>query len=290
MKVPEPIHSGKVRDTYDIDGRTRLVVASDRVSTFDVVHPTLIPDKGRVLNHMTEFWLRDTPVGQVMPNHLITTDLSGLPAWAQQFQGRGMVVKTLDMVPLEAVARAHIAGSAWKQYQKDGTMNGVLMPEGMVESEKLAPFVFTPSTKATVGHDENISVEQAADLVGEELTNRIEELTLAIFYRAYRFAWSRGIILADTKFEFGFDPETGELVLADEVLTPDSSRFWPADGFEPGHEQPSLDKQYIRDWATSTGWDKNPPAPEIPDDIVAGTRSRYHEISLLLTDSSPLEL
>jgi phosphoribosylaminoimidazole-succinocarboxamide synthase len=289
MQVPEPKYVGKVRDTYALDDpTTMLVVASDRISTYDVVHPTPIPGKGEVLNYMSEYWFTQSSAGQVVPNHLITTDLSGLPDWAQQFQGRAMVVKYLKMVPLEAIVRGYITGSAWAQYRKDGTMNGETMPGGMLESERFTPFRFTPSTKATVGHDENISLEQAADLIGEELKNEIERVSLQIYTKAHDRALEAGIILADTKFEFGLDLETGALVLADEVLTPDSSRFWPLDAWVPGSAPPSMDKQYVRDWATSTGWDKKPPAPAIPDEVVAETRSRYGNICERLTGTNPL--
>ncbi len=289
MEMPKPMYRGKVRDTYPLqDPATMLVVVSDRISTYDVVHPTPIPGKGQVLNLMSEYWFIQSSAGQVVPNHLITADLSGLPDWAQQFQGRGMVVKKLNMVPLEAIVRGYITGSAWKQYQKDGTMNGERMPEGMLESERLENFTFTPSTKATVGHDENISVAQAIDLIGAEIAKAIEAASIEIYTRAHDHALEAGIILADTKFEFGFDPETSDLVLADEVLTPDSSRFWPLDAWQPGSTPPSMDKQYVRDWATSTGWDKKPPAPPIPDDVVAETRSRYGNICERLTGFNPL--
>lgn len=289
MQVPEPIYVGKVRDTYALDDpTTMLVVASDRISTYDVVHPTPIPGKGVVLNFMSEYWFTQSSAGQVVPNHLITTDLSGLPDWAQLFQGRGMVVKKLDMVPLEAIVRGYITGSAWKQYQTDGTMNGVAMPEGMLESEKLERFTFTPSTKATVGHDENISITEAIGLIGPEIANAVAAASIEIYTRAHDLALETGIILADTKFEFGVDPETGALVLADEVLTPDSSRFWPLDEWVPGSTPPSMDKQYVRDWATSTGWDKTPPAPAIPEEVVAETRSRYGDICKRLTGFNPL--
>jgi phosphoribosylaminoimidazole-succinocarboxamide synthase len=289
--MPEMINSGKVRDTYPLDDdRRMLVVVSDRISTYDWVHPTPIPGKGVILNAVTEFWLTEAATASVMPNHLITTDLSELPDWAQQFQGRAMVVKKLDMIPLEAIVRGYITGSAWKSYQQHGTMNGVEMPKGMIEAQRLDRFTFTPSTKATEGHDENISIEQAVDLIGQDVADRIERVSLELYTLAHDHALARGIVLADTKFEFGIDPDSGELVLADEVLTMDSSRFWPEDEWRenPGKTPSSFDKQIVRDYAASTGWDKESPAPEIPDDVVELTRDKYVEGAERLIGFNPL--
>jgi phosphoribosylaminoimidazole-succinocarboxamide synthase len=260
--------AGKVREMYDLGDRV-LMVASDRISTYDVVHPTPIPDKGAVLTGLSAFWFHLT--GDLVPNHLLSVT-DGVPGEAR---GRAMVVRKLRMVPLECVVRGYITGSGWKDYQREGTVSGIRLPEGLLESQQLPEPIFTPSTKAEVGHDETVDLDRAAELVGDaDLLERLRDHSLTLYTRAAEHARERGVILADTKFEFGFDAE-GELRVGDEVLTPDSSRFWPADGYEPGRSQPSFDKQYVRDWATQTGWDKRPPAPLIPNDVVARTREKY---------------
>jgi phosphoribosylaminoimidazole-succinocarboxamide synthase len=262
------VAAGKVREMYDLGDRL-LMVASDRISTYDVVHPTPIPDKGAVLTGLSAFWF--TLTGSHVPNHVISVT-DGVP---DDVRGRAMVVRKLKMVPLECVVRGYITGSGWKDYQRDGTVSGIRLPEGLQESEQLPEPIFTPSTKAEVGHDETVDLDRAAELVGDQdLLDELRDRSLALYARAAAHAHERVVILADTKFEFGFD-EDGELRVGDEVLTPDSSRFWPAEGYEPGRPQPSFDKQYVRDWAAGTGWDKKPPAPAIPDDVVARTREKY---------------
>ena len=264
------IASGKVREMYDLGDRL-LMVASDRISTYDVVHPTPIPDKGRVLTALSVFWFGRT--GHIVPNHLLSTT-GGVPA---DVRGRAIAVRRLEMLPVECVVRGYITGSGWKDYQATGSVSGIALPPGLRESEQLPEQIFTPSTKADVGHDEAIDFERAAELVGDaELMAQVRDASIELYRFAADHARERGVILADTKFEFGLDAE-GRLVVGDEVLTPDSSRYWPADGYEPGRPQPSFDKQYVRDWASSSGWDKTPPAPAIPDDIVEGTRARYIE-------------
>jgi phosphoribosylaminoimidazole-succinocarboxamide synthase len=270
------IASGKVRDIYDL-GDSLLLVASDRISTYDVVHPTPIPGKGSVLTGLSTFWFETT--GDIVPNHLLSVS-DGVPA---EVRGRGMQVKRLRMLPVECVVRGYLSGSGWKDYQATGTVSGIALPEGLRESDRLPEPIFTPSTKADVGHDEAIDFEGAAELVGDRaLAERLRDVSLAVYNHAADHARSRGIILADTKFEFGLD-ENDELTLGDEVCTPDSSRFWPADQYEPGRGQPSFDKQFVRDWASGTGWDRNPPAPAIPEDIVERTRAKYIEAYELIT-------
>ena len=260
--------SGKVRELYDA-GDHLLMVASDRISTYDVVHPTPIPDKGKVLTGLTAFWLERTT--QIVPNHLVSVT-DGVPAEAR---GRGMLVRKLRMLPVECVVRGYVTGSGWKDYQATGRVSGIELPAGLQESEQLPEPIFTPSTKAEEGHDEAIDFEQAAELVGDQaLMERVREVSIALYAFAAEHARSRGLILADTKFELGLDAD-GTLTLGDEVLTPDSSRYWPLEGYAPGRSQPSFDKQYVRDWASGSGWDKSPPAPALPDDVVAGTRERY---------------
>ena len=260
--------SGKVRELYEL-GDDLLMVASDRISTYDVVHPTAIPDKGKVLTGLSVLWFDLTK--DVVPNHLISVT-DGVP---DEFRGRGLRVKRLRMLPVECVVRGYLSGSGWKDYQATGRVSGIELPPGLQESEQLPAPIFTPSTKAEEGHDEAIDFEATVELAGSrELAERLRDTTLAVYNAVAEHALERGIILADTKFEFGLD-EDGELVLGDEVCTPDSSRFWPADEYEPGRAQPSFDKQYVRDWASNTGWDKSPPAPAIPDDVVAATRERY---------------
>jgi phosphoribosylaminoimidazole-succinocarboxamide synthase len=261
--------SGKVRDIYAAGEDRLLLVASDRISTYDVVHPTPIPDKGKVLTGLTAFWLERT--GEVCPNHLIS--FTEVP---QEFRGRAMLVERLEMVPVECVVRGYITGSGWKDYQSTGAVCGIELPDGLRESEQLPEPIFTPATKAEVGdHDENVDFDRAAEIVGDrELLEELRRLSIEIYELGAAHARERGIILADTKFEFGRRPD-GTIVLGDEVMTPDSSRFWPADGYEPGRGQPSFDKQYVRDWAAGSGWDKTPPAPALPDDVIERTRALY---------------
>jgi phosphoribosylaminoimidazole-succinocarboxamide synthase len=264
------IASGKVREIYDLGDRL-LIAASDRISTYDVVHPTAIPNKGDVLTGLSTFWFEQT--AQIVRNHLISVT-DGVP---DEARGRAMVVRKLEMLPVECVVRGYLSGSGWKDYQRTGAVSGIELPSGLRESDKLPETIFTPSTKASVGHDEAIDFEGAAELVGDRaLAERLRDVSIAVYEHAAEHARSRGIILADTKFELGLDSD-GELTLGDEVCTPDSSRFWPADEYEPGRTQPSFDKQYVRDWASSTGWDRNPPAPPIPEDVVASTREKYIE-------------
>jgi phosphoribosylaminoimidazole-succinocarboxamide synthase len=264
------IASGKVREIYDL-GDTLLIAASDRISTYDVVHPTPIPDKGNVLTGLSTFWFERT--SQIVPNHLISVT-DGVP---DEVRGRAMVVRKLEMLPVECVVRGYLSGSGWKDYQRTGAVSGIELPSGLRESDQLPEPIFTPSTKAQVGHDEAIDFEGAVALVGDRaLAERLRDVSLAVYTFAADHARANGIILADTKFELGLD-SSGELTLGDEVCTPDSSRFWPADQYEPGRGQPSFDKQFVRDWASSTGWDRNPPAPPIPDDVVARTREKYIE-------------
>jgi phosphoribosylaminoimidazole-succinocarboxamide synthase len=261
--------SGKVRDIYAVGEDRLLLVASDRISTYDVVHPTPIPDKGKVLTGLTAFWL--DRLGEVCANHLVS--YKDVP---KEFAGRAMLVERLKMVPVECVVRGYITGSGWKDYQSMGAVCGIELPAGLSESEQLPEPIFTPATKAELGaHDENVDFERAAEIIGDRaLLEELRRLSLAIYELGAAHARERGIILADTKFEFGRRAD-GTIVLGDEVLTPDSSRFWPADGYEPGHGQPSFDKQYVRDWASGSGWDKRPPAPALPDEVVEGTRARY---------------
>jgi phosphoribosylaminoimidazole-succinocarboxamide synthase len=268
--------SGKVREIYGFGDRL-LMVASDRISAFDVVLPTPIPDKGRVLTGLSKFWFGRTE--GIVPNHLLTTELSAYPPEAQgapDLAGRSMLVNRLTMMPIECVVRGYLVGSGWKDYQRTGTVCGHSLPEGMVEAQKLPKPLFTPSTKATDGHDQNIDREAGVVLVGEERFDRLAALSIEIYETAAEYALERGIIIADTKFEFGED-EAGRIVLGDEALTPDSSRFWPADEYATGGSPPSYDKQYVRDWLETLDWDKTPPGPEIPAEVVAGTRARYVE-------------
>jgi phosphoribosylaminoimidazole-succinocarboxamide synthase len=263
--MSEAVHvgSGKVRELYALDDERLLLVASDRISTFDVVLPTEIPDKGRVLTGLSAFWFARTR--DIVPNHLL-----GLRP-----DGRSTECRRLEMLPVECVVRGYITGSGWKDYQATGAVSGIELPPGLRESERLPEPIFTPSTKADEGHDEAIDIERAAELVGSpELAERLRDVSIAVYEAVAAHARERGVILADTKFELGFDAD-GVLTLGDEVCTPDSSRFWPADRYEVGRGQPSFDKQYVRDWATGTGWDKSSPAPAIPDDVVAATRERY---------------
>jgi len=272
------IASGKVRDIYSAGDDRLLLVASDRVSTFDAVHPTPIEGKGAVLTAISAFWFER--FNGLVPNHTISVT-DGVPAVVR---GRGVVVHKLEMLPVECVVRGYLAGSGWAEYQASGTVCGVPLPAGLEESSQLPEPIFTPATKAEVGdHDENIDFDTACGVVGDrDLMTRVRDLSIEIYKQAAAYALERGIILADTKFEFGEDQD-GVLTIGDEVLTPDSSRFWPADEYQAGRGQPSFDKQIVRDWAVSTGWDKTPPAPEIPAEIVDATRARYLEAYELLT-------
>jgi phosphoribosylaminoimidazole-succinocarboxamide synthase len=288
--------SGKVREMYSLggsggpdgavggglgygarDGGRLLMVASDRISTYDAVHPTPIPDKGKVLTGLSVFWFERTE--QIVANHLLSAS-EGVPT---EVRGRALVVRRLEMLPVECVVRGYLAGSGWKDYQASGKVSGIELPAGLRESERLPEPIFTPSTKAAEGHDEAIDLARAAELTGDDaLMQRVAGVSVALYSFAAEHARARGLILADTKFEFGL-AESGELVIGDEVLTPDSSRYWPADGFEVGRAQPSFDKQYVRDWAAASGWDKRPPAPAIPEDVVTGTRARYLQAYELIT-------
>lgn len=275
---------GKVRDVYDLDGQL-LIVATDRLSAFDYVLPNPIPDKGKVLNQLSEFWFKRFT--SIVPNHVVTTDVSRfpepLPGQAQQLAGRATLARKLEMPPVECVARGYLAGSGWKEYRERGTVCGIALPRGLTESSELPQPIFTPATKAQEGHDINISFDEMARIVGAELAAQLRGKTLELYTEGSRFARERGIIIADTKFEFGLDGK--RLVLADEVLTPDSSRFWPVEGYAPGRGQPSFDKQYVRDYLEKIGWNKQPPVPELPAQIVEGTRQRYLEIFRILTGS-----
>ncbi|HJT89540.1 MAG TPA: phosphoribosylaminoimidazolesuccinocarboxamide synthase [Bryobacteraceae bacterium] len=273
---------GKVRDVYRVDGRL-LIVATDRISAFDYILPTGIPDKGRVLTQLSIFWfdfLRD-----VTPTHFLTANVDEYPEalrkYRDQLEGRSMLVKRAEMVEIECVARGYLSGSGWKEYRQNGTVCGIRLPAGLRESDRLPEPIFTPATKAQTGHDENISFERMSEIVGADLARRLRDLTLEIYTRAARYAETRGIIIADTKFEFGF--VGGELVLGDEVLTPDSSRFWPADTYQAGGAQFSYDKQFVRDYLESIHWNKQPPAPPLPEEIAAKTGEKYRQAYSALT-------
>jgi phosphoribosylaminoimidazole-succinocarboxamide synthase len=265
------VASGKVREIFELDSERLLLVASDRISIFDVVLPTEIPDKGRVLTGLSVFWFGRTR--HVVPNHVLEL----------REDGRSLEVRRLEMLPIECVVRGYLAGSGWKDYQATGATSGHALPEGLRESERLPEPIFTPATKAKEGHDENIGREEAADLVGAELFAEVERISIELYRVGAEHAARCGIILADTKFEFGLDRD-GRLVLGDEALTPDSSRFWPAADYEPGRSQPSFDKQFVRDWGEALGWDKTAPGPELPDEVVGGTRARYVEAFERLTE------
>jgi phosphoribosylaminoimidazole-succinocarboxamide synthase len=273
--MPEAVHvaSGKVREIYELDEERLLLVASDRISTFDVVLPTEIPDKGRVLTGLSGFWFARSR--DIVPNHLL----------ALRPDGRSTEVQRLRMLPIECVVRGYLAGSGWKDYQATGSTSGHSLPAGLRESDRLPEPIFTPATKAQTGHDENIDRMQAADLVGADVLDEVERIAIELYTFASEHAAERGVIIADTKFELGYSADEG-LVLGDEVLTPDSSRFWPADEYEPGRGQPSFDKQYVRDYCEALGWGKTYPGPELPEEVVAGTRARYVEAFELLTGIS----
>ncbi|MFI5322952.1 MAG: phosphoribosylaminoimidazolesuccinocarboxamide synthase [Thermodesulfobacteriota bacterium] len=277
---------GKVRDIYDL-GDKLLIVATDRISAFDVVLPEGIPGKGRVLNLISKYWFDQT--NDIVENHLISTDVDDYPEVFRKYgnvlQGRSMLVKKTRPLPVECIVRGYITGSGWKEYRKSKSVCGIPLPEGLVESSKLETPIFTPSTKAEEGaHDENITFERASELVGRELAEKLRDLSIALYSRARDIAEKKGIIIADTKFEFGIDEETGNLVLIDEALTPDSSRFWPKDEYKPGGSQKSFDKQFVRDYLESLNWDKNPPAPSLPRDVVQKSSEKYHEALERLAD------
>lgn len=271
---------GKVRDIYELGDRL-LIVATDRLSAFDVILPTPIPDKGRVLTQLSLFWF--DKLSGVIPNHVISaSDFSGeLTPYQNALNGRAMIVRRTDPIPIECVARGYISGSGWKDYRATGKVCGIPLPAGLKESDRLPEPIFTPATKATSGHDENISFEAAADQIGRPLAARLRDITLEVYRRASEYAAARGIIIADTKLEFGLIGD--ELIWIDEALTPDSSRFWPADSYEPGKAQPSFDKQFVRDYLERIGWSKQPPAPALPPDVVNGTRAKYREAYQRLT-------
>jgi len=272
------ISSGKVREIYEFEGDL-LMVASDRISTYDVVMPTPIPDKGKVLNRMSVFWFGLT--ADIVPNHFISEDVP------EEAVDRGMRVKRLQMYPVECVVRGYLTGSGWKEYKESGAVCGIELPPNLLESDKLPEPIFTPATKAEIGdHDENVDFDRAAEIVGDRaLMEELRRISIEVYERGAEHAAERGIILADTKFEFGKDAGA-EVVLGDEVMTPDSSRFWPADRWQPGKTPPSFDKQYVRDWATAQGWDKLPPAPELPPDVVEQTRAKYVEAYERITGES----
>lgn len=273
---------GKVRNVYDL-GETLLIVVTDRISAFDVVFPNLIPNKGKVLNSISEFWFDYTK--DIIGNHVITTDVSKYPgnlsSYKEELQGRSMLVKKVEMLPAECIVRGYLEGSGLKEYQKTGTICGIKLPEGLKQGDKLPEPIFTPSTKAVEGHDENVSFEALAEKIGVEMAEKLRDASIALYKKVSGFAESKGIILADTKFEFGlFD---GELVVADEMFTPDSSRFWDKADYEPGRPQKSFDKQYLRDYLESIQWNKQPPAPELPEEVIKKTEAKYIEAYERLT-------
>lgn len=276
---------GKVRDIYDL-GEHFLIVATDRLSAFDVVLPTPIPDKGKVLTQMSAFWFRH--FGRDVPNHVVSTRVEDFPAplhvYADQLKGRSMLVRKAKVFPVECVARGYLTGSGLKDYNKTGKVCGITLPPGLRDSDRLPEPLFTPSTKAEKGHDENISEEQAGRIIGTENIRKLKELTLSLYSRGVEYALERGIIICDTKFEFGVID--GKVAIVDEMLTPDSSRFWPADQYVPGRPQPSFDKQFVRDYLERIGWNKQPPAPELPPDIVEATSAKYREALRILTGSN----
>jgi len=273
---------GKVRDVYDL-GDSLLIIATDRLSAFDYVLPDPIPDKGKVLNQLSEFWFRMTE--GIVGNHIITTDVNEYPAEVKKhsliLEGRSMIVRKAEMIEIECVARGYLSGSAWKEYRKTGTLASEKLPEGLKESSRLPDPIFSPSTKATSGHDENITFSEAERKVGRETAEALRSLTIRLYTFASNYAEKKGIIIADTKFEFGFFE--GKIIVCDEMFTPDSSRFWPAKAYKPGRAQPSYDKQFARDHLESIGWDKNPPVPHLPPHVIEGTRQKYLEIFRILT-------
>ena len=277
------VRRGKVRDVYAVDEDRLLIVATDRISAFDSVSPTPIKRKGEVLTALSQFWF--TKLGRIVPNHLLTTNIDEMPdvvrGHANELRGRSMLVRRTEVFPVECVVRGYLSGSGWKDYQRTGQVCGHQLPAGLRDSEKLAAPIFTPATKAETGHDENISEQQMASIVGSEVTEFLRDVSLRIYQEASDYARSRQIIIADTKFEFGRDRD-GRIILIDEVLTPDSSRFWPVDDYEVGKSQASFDKQYVRDYLESIKWDKQPPAPTLPPEVAAATTARYLEAYELL--------
>jgi phosphoribosylaminoimidazole-succinocarboxamide synthase len=277
------LRSGKVRDIYEVDHDRLLIVASDRISAFDVVMDEPIPDKGRVLTGLSSYWFERT--GDIVDNHLISADPTDFPETAgPEVAGRAMLVRKADVVPMECIVRGYLFGSAWNEYRDRGTVNGSALPAGLQQAERLPRPIFTPTTKADEGHDIPLTLEEAVDLVGEDMHRRIEEVAVALFEFGAREAAQQGILVADTKFEFG--RADGELLLIDEILTPDSSRFWPADEYRVGNPPPSFDKQFVRDYYESIGWDHEPPPPPLPEDVIQGTRARYVEAYERITRSS----
>ncbi len=275
------ISSGKVREIYEVDEDKLLLVVSDRISAFDYILPSLVPNKGKILNQISEFWFNY--IKDIIPNHVISTNMKDFPKEFQteEFEGRSMLVKKLKMIPVECIVRGYITGSGWKSYQENGTVCGITLPEGLQESEKLPEPIFTPTTKADEGHDENISFEEVCNLIGKDLAENLRAKTIEIYSKCAEYALTKGVIIADTKFEFGVD-ENGKLVIGDEVLTPDSSRFWPASDYQVGRGQKSFDKQYIRDWIKSTGYNPESNTP-IPDDVIDVTVNKYKEAYEILT-------
>jgi phosphoribosylaminoimidazole-succinocarboxamide synthase len=278
------LRRGKVRDVYAVDDQRLLIVATDRISAFDCVLPTPIERKGEVLTALSKFWFEK--LANVVPNHLLATEFDDLPginaSQQEMLRRRSMLVRRTEVFPVECVVRGYISGSGWKDYLRTGQVCGHTLPAGLKESEELPKPIFTPATKAEEGHDENISEARAGEILGDETAASLRDISLRLYSEARDYALSRGIIIADTKFEFGRD-HTGQILLIDEVLTPDSSRFWPSQGYAPGRSQPSFDKQYVRDYLETVNWDKTPPAPEIPPDVAAATTSRYLEAYRLLT-------
>lgn len=277
------VYRGKVRDSYAVGDDKLLIVASDRISAFDVILGDPIPKKGKILTALTDFWFKE--LSDIVPNHLTGVDPESVVAddEVDQVKGRAVVAKRLKPILVECVARGYLAGSGWKEYQANGTVCGVELPAGLKQSDKLPEPIFTPAAKAEVGqHDENISYERVVELVGEDIAKQIRDYTIALYKKAADYAATKGIIICDTKFEFGLD-ENGTVVLMDEVLTPDSSRFWPADEYKPGQSEPSFDKQFIRDWLESQPWDKKAPAPKVPADVLAKTSEKYEEALIRLT-------
>ena len=286
IKELKLLSRGKVRDIYEVDDDKLLLVTTDRISAYDVIMPNPIDDKGKILNQITLFWM--DMFKDIVPNHLIASKVDDYPEvlhkYRDQLEGRSVLVKKAKPLPIECIVRGYITGSGWNDYQKTGEVCGHKLPEGLKESEMLEQPLFTPSTKAELGeHDENISVEKATEMLGKELFDKVQEATLSIYKRGRDYAREKGIIIADTKFEFGL--YDGELIIIDEVLTPDSSRFWPVEGYEAGKSQPSFDKQFLRDWLTEIKFNKQPPAPEVPEEIATKTRDKYMEAFTLLTES-----
>ncbi len=294
-RMPNRLHQGKVRDTYQLTDDVLLMIATDRISAFDVVLPTGIPNKGAVLNRMSAFWFAET--GHIVPNHLITladapeaevyagNPVVTHPSYAEDNVARqAMVVKKADRIDIECIVRGYITGSAWGEYRRQGTVSGKPMPAGMVEGDRFPEPLFTPTTKAETGHDENMTDQEVVDMVGAEMAQKLADTSIAVYRHAHDFARDRGIVLADTKMEFG--TLNGELILIDELLTPDSSRFWDAVGYAPGKSQPNFDKQFVRDWLSAQGWNQEPPAPTLPEDVVELTSQRYLAAYQQLTGQS----